>query len=291
MSSSYKSFAVVGAGAIGEHIVKSLLSHNASTIILSRKSSKSSPDFGAQVFKVDYDDVASVTSVFKDHSVDVVISTLTHAGGLPAQYPIAEAAKAAGVKLFVPSEFGFVTEGATGDPEKSFLVYKNNFAQHLKAIGLPSARFYTGGFFSYVPWLTEFNVNGKINIIKKYSGTQQITWTADQDIGGFVAHVLTTLPAKDLEFKEFRLQGQRASFVEISSLLNKEIARVDELPEGGEDNKYKVMLLEELETGFGSTGWDASIKGEGAEGAGSANKLWPGHEWITLQQFYKTESK
>ncbi|KAJ7586738.1 hypothetical protein C8J56DRAFT_1085336 [Mycena floridula] len=284
MTSSYKSFAVVGAGGIGEVIIKSLISNNASTIILSRKSSKSTPDFGAQVFKVDYDDVASVTSIFKDHAVDVVISTLSPLGGLPLQYPIAEAAKAAGVKLFAPSEFGPVTEGAIGDPEKSFQVYKFNFAQHLKAIGLPSARFYTGCFFSYVPWFTDLTVNGKVNILNRHSGTQPISWTANEDIGGFVAHVLTTLPAKDIEFKEFRIQGQRASLVEIAGLLDKEIARVDELP--GEHVQIKIMLLDEFEKGIGSTGWDSSTQREGYKLAGSANKLWPGHEWVTLQQFY-----
>ncbi|KAJ7586698.1 hypothetical protein C8J56DRAFT_945343 [Mycena floridula] len=270
MTSSYKSFAVVGAGGIGEVIIKSLISNNASTIILSRKSSKSTPDFGAQVFKVDYDDVASVTSIFKDHAVDVVISTLSPLGGLPLQYPIAEAAKAAG--------------GAIGDPEKSFQVYKFNFAQHLKAIGLPSARFYTGCFFSYVPWFTDLTVNGKVNILNRHSGTQPISWTANEDIGGFVAHVLTTLPAKDIEFKEFRIQGQRASLVEIAGLLDKEIARVDELP--GEHVQIKIMLLDEFEKGIGSTGWDSSTQREGYKLAGSANKLWPGHEWVTLQQFY-----
>ncbi|KAJ7593610.1 hypothetical protein C8J56DRAFT_924644 [Mycena floridula] len=284
MTSSYKSFAVVGAGGIGEVIIKSLISNNANTIILSRKSSKSTPDFGAQVFKVDYDDVASVTSILKDHAVDVVISTLSQLGGLPSQYPIAEAAKAAGVKLFVPSEFGTVTEGAIGDPEKSFQVSKFNFAQHLKAIGLPSARFYTGCFFSYVPWFTDLTVNGKVNILNRHSGTQPISWTANKDIGGFVAHVLTTLPAKDIKFKEFRIQGQRASLVEIAGLLDKEIARVDEL--SGEHVQLKIMLLDEFEKGFGSTGWDPSTQREDYKLAGSANKLWPGHEWVTLQQFY-----
>ncbi|KAJ7593624.1 hypothetical protein C8J56DRAFT_819763 [Mycena floridula] len=275
MTSSYKSFAVVGAGGIGEVIIKSLISKNASTIILSRKSSKSAgPDFGAKMFKVDYDDVASVTSIFKDHAVDVVISTLSQLGGLPSQYPIAEAAKAAGVKLFAPSEFGTVTEGAIGDPEKSFQVYKFNFAQHLKAIGLPSARFYTGCFFSYVPWFTDLTVNGKVNILNRHSGTQPISWTANEDIGGFVAHVV----------QGFRIQGQHASLVEIAGLLDKEIARVDELP--GEHVQIKIMLLDEFEKGFGSTGWDPSIQREGYKLAGSANKLWPGHEWVTLQQFY-----
>ncbi|KAJ7593609.1 hypothetical protein C8J56DRAFT_1120325 [Mycena floridula] len=100
----------------------------------------------------------------------------------------------------------------------------------------------------------------------------------------FVAHVLATLPAKDIEFKEFRIQGQRASLVEIAGLLDKEIACVNELP--GEHVQIKIMLLDEFEKGFGSTGWYPSIQREDYELAGSANKLWPGHKWVTLQQFY-----
>ncbi|KAJ7599289.1 hypothetical protein C8J56DRAFT_770131 [Mycena floridula] len=259
MTSSYKSFAVVGAGGIGQFIIKSLLSHNGSTIILSRKSSKST---------------MTMSRVSRPSSKTCRRCSHFHLGSLrwsPVAISIAQAAKAAGVKLFVLSEFGDVTEG------------------HLKAIGLPTARFYTGCFSSYVPWFTDLNVNGKINILKRHSGTQPITWTAEEDIGGFVAHVLMTLPAKDIEFKGFRVQGQSASLVEMAGLLRKEIARVDELP--GEHIPMKIILLDVFDTGFGSTGWDPAIQGEGDGLADSTNKLWPGHEWVTLQQLYKTESK
>jgi hypothetical protein len=47
--------------------------------------------------------------VFKEHKVDVVLSTVTTAA-TAAQKSLVDAAKLAAVKLFLPSEYGFVTE-------------------------------------------------------------------------------------------------------------------------------------------------------------------------------------
>ena len=73
--------------------------------------------------------------------VDVVISTVPLTA-LDVQPVVAEAAKEAGVKLFVPSEFGVPTEGAT----VGLFGAKANIHKQLKAIGIPYALFYTGTF-------------------------------------------------------------------------------------------------------------------------------------------------
>lgn len=78
--------------------------------------------------------------------MDVVISTLSWTA-LDLQPRIAEAAKEVGVKLFVPSEFGGpTTEGATG----GLISTKAGIREQLKAIGIPYALFYTGGFADYL---------------------------------------------------------------------------------------------------------------------------------------------
>jgi NmrA-like family len=59
---------------------------------------------------VDFTDKPALAAVFKQHKVDVLICAVP-SGGWPAQIQMAEAAKDAGVKLFVPSEFGLPTEG------------------------------------------------------------------------------------------------------------------------------------------------------------------------------------
>ena len=73
--------------------------------------------------------------------VDVVISTVAIAA-LDIQGKIVAAAKNADAKLFVPSEFGNITEGDTEGLHGT----KANIQRQLKALGLPYAAFYTGKF-------------------------------------------------------------------------------------------------------------------------------------------------
>lgn len=42
------------------------------------------------------------------------------------------------------------------------------------------------------------------------SGTAAITWTHRIDIGRYVVHVLTTLPKEKIEWRTFRMEGERA---------------------------------------------------------------------------------
>lgn len=89
--------------------------------------------------------------------VDVVISTLRD-DGLDLQKDVVRAAKVAGVKLFVPSEFGKNTLGETSDCQcfqfhrrvdtnfKTMLDLKVKAETHtlLKELALPYALFFTG---------------------------------------------------------------------------------------------------------------------------------------------------
>ena len=88
---------------------------------------------------VDYSNQESVKKALT--GVDVVISTLA-ASALDLQPGIAEVGKEVGVKLFVPSEFGGPTEGAT----EGLFGAKAKIQEQLEAIGIPYALFYTGAF-------------------------------------------------------------------------------------------------------------------------------------------------
>lgn len=92
---------------------------------------------------VDYSDKESVRSALT--GIDVVVSTIAQAA-LGLQEGIAEAAKEAGVKLFVPSEFGIPTEGSTD----GHFVEKAEIPGQLKAVGMPYALFYTGAFADFI---------------------------------------------------------------------------------------------------------------------------------------------
>jgi uncharacterized protein YbjT (DUF2867 family) len=96
---------------------------------------------------VDYNDAAAVTAALK--GVDAIVSTLGFTG-LQLQVPIAKAAKAAGVRLFAPSEFG----GATDTPNGPLAV-KHAIAEEIRALGIPTVRVFTGGFadWLWVPYV------------------------------------------------------------------------------------------------------------------------------------------
>lgn len=184
-------------------LVQALAAQGAKVFLLSRDASKLK-DVPATVktASVDYTNEAQVVNVLKENVVDVVAVTL--GGGTDTenviavvQVAIARAAKAAGVKLFVPAEFGLNAEGhAPGSlfGAKSAALGISLFLEMLELIlnvstakiqeiGIPTARVVTGVFTELVPWLTsatskpgEFVVAGK--------GDKKVSFTALADIGG-----------------------------------------------------------------------------------------------------------
>lgn len=152
----YTSFAVVGAGLIGLPVVEALSRKSVSLVVLTRPgSSPKTLPANVKVATVDLNDQAAVTKVFEEHKVEVVISTVGYPG-LASQKILADAAKATGVKLFAPSEFGMPTEGFTegvlgikNDVAGQYIaspldpvLSKELTAEHLRSIDLPSVRFY-----------------------------------------------------------------------------------------------------------------------------------------------------
>lgn len=110
--STYKSFAVVGAGpALGKYIVEALLAQNASVVVFTRpESNRTFP--GAKTVPVDYSDEAAITKHLQENKVEVLVSVVG-TEIRKVQGVLADAAKKAGVKLFVPSEFGNPSDGYT----------------------------------------------------------------------------------------------------------------------------------------------------------------------------------
>lgn len=105
---------------------------------------------GAKITTVDYGSAESLKNAIT--GADVVISTLnSDPAALQAQHQLAEQAKAAGVKLFVPSEFGNATDRE--NPEGIFAI-KQSVHRKLKELNLPYALFFTGPHsdFVFVPY-------------------------------------------------------------------------------------------------------------------------------------------
>ncbi|KIK54025.1 hypothetical protein GYMLUDRAFT_49084 [Collybiopsis luxurians FD-317 M1] len=280
-----RSVAVIGAGVIGIPIARALLStpQRPKVIVLTRLGStgKSLPD-DLSIVPVDFNDVAGLTKVVKDHSIDVIISTVAETA-LEAQYAVAEAAKAAGtVKLFVPSEWGTPTEGAKAKGESNLFAEKDKFAEYLRSIELPFTRFYTGLFFGWLLWAVGADVSESVHILGK--GETLFSTTSEADIAGFTAHVLTSLPldSPHLVNQTMRLESDRITFRDVARIYKKPIVFVAEgdlIPGNTEkERQWKTALQIEVEAGGLSTGWSrAAERDEGT--AGSTNKLWAGHVW------------
>ncbi|KAJ7771521.1 hypothetical protein B0H16DRAFT_186792 [Mycena metata] len=279
--SAYKSFAVIGAGTIGLPIVEALVARGASVVLFSRPgSTKKTIPSGVPVIEVDFTDVPALSAALREHKVDVVLSTVG-TPWLDTQKSLVEAAKLAGVKLFAPSEYGFPTEGQT----EGALGVKMQIIDQLRQLGIPTVQFYTGLFTEGIPMLTGYSEHGKIKIIG--DGEKFASFTAISDVAGFVAYVLTTLPPAQLENREFRMEGERIRMKDLGKLFNTTVEHLEPVPKEKAD--IFTMLLEVLNSGMGSTGWDVvnNREGSGADSAGSANALWPGHQWKGIKEVLK----
>jgi hypothetical protein len=117
--------------------LQALVAEGATVIVVTRPESSTNKALpaGVKVVSVVLTDVPALAAAFEEHRIEVVVSTVGHPA-LPNQKLLGDAAKQAGVKLFFPSEFGFSTIGQT----QGELALKDQFAEHLKQIGLPSAR-------------------------------------------------------------------------------------------------------------------------------------------------------
>ncbi|KAF1852136.1 isoflavone reductase family protein [Cucurbitaria berberidis CBS 394.84] len=102
---SIKNVIIIGAGGnLGPAILNAFLKESSfNTTVLSRKDSKSTFPSGVKVINADYDSASSLRDAFQGQ--DAVIS-LVGSGALGDQNKLIDASIAAGVKRFIPSEFG-----------------------------------------------------------------------------------------------------------------------------------------------------------------------------------------
>ncbi|KAH7921243.1 NAD(P)-binding protein [Leucogyrophana mollusca] len=281
--STYTSFAVAGAGSIGAPVVNALLERNVKVLVLTRSSSgsKSFPEHAnLTVAPVEYTNREATSALLREHGVEVVVSTLTFAnkGAKETQTLLADVSKEADVKLFVPSEFGLPTEGAT----EGFPAEKSQFAAYLKSIGIPSLRLYTGLFQEYIPWTGAVPETGKFHIVGK--GNTPVSFTSIPDIAGYLAHVLTTLPPSQLADVQLRIEGERLTLNEVARLYGDKVPAVHVDSITVPNSEIRNYLQGIFESGPGSSGWDLRSGKDDADLARSGNALWKGHEWSTVKQ-------
>ncbi|KAG1730317.1 hypothetical protein EDB19DRAFT_1832065 [Suillus lakei] len=261
----FKSFAIVGAGPhIGIPVVKAFLAIGTPILVIARPTSTNTSalpddDLNLKVVRADYTSASEVSAI------------------LLAQDVLADAAKEAGVKLFVPSEFGM------SPPAVGLAHEKHDFSLYAKSIGLPTLRVYNGLFPDIVPWLTALTETGKFHIVSK--GNTPGSFTAVSDVAGYVAHILTTQPPSRLLDVEVRIEGQRATLSEISALYKGSVPVVycDALPtEGVPRADVRTQRQRRFDVGRSSCGWNPETDTDDAELASKDNSLWEGHRWLTI---------
>ncbi|KAA8642910.1 hypothetical protein EYZ11_009049 [Aspergillus tanneri] len=137
-----------GTGNLGRAVLKALLDADFEVTVLSRSSQKP-VDERATIIEVDYDSLDSLTSALSDH--DIVVNTI---GRAPTEVGIRliDAAVVAGVKHFLPSEYGTDT---THEKVRKVPLCAGRVAiqEHLKKVARESSLFYTllipGAFLDY----------------------------------------------------------------------------------------------------------------------------------------------
>jgi len=136
--SAIKNVAIIGAGGnLGPAVVKALVDAGFNVTALSRIGSTSSIPSGIQVHKTDYDSPTSLAEAFKGQ--DAVVSTIA-TGALAQQQKIIDAAVKAGVKKFIPSEFGINTQNISGGVAK-ILGTKVQIQEQLKKAAAENSHF------------------------------------------------------------------------------------------------------------------------------------------------------
>ncbi|KAF7298688.1 NmrA domain-containing protein [Mycena indigotica] len=266
-------------GLIGAPIARALLANGANVVVIVRPGFRQRLALPPEIplHELECSEYEALKQLLAANRVQVVISTIS-AADVAAQHILATTAQEAGVQLFVPSEFGIVTDSV---PDFAAVI------EHLKSRNFPYTRFYVGFFIETIPAMMGLTVNSKINVVG--FGNMPCSFTSSEDVAGFVAHVLTTVPPESLANKTFRLEGDRSTLSDLAILFDTELNFVEKVP--GRMGDLWTKMQKAAECGMASTGWDVAGCGEGREEcAGCTNSLWEGHEWMKIVTFFKRQN-
>ncbi|KUF93865.1 Serine/threonine-protein phosphatase 2A activator [Phytophthora nicotianae] len=233
--STFTKFAIVGAGGVGSGVAEYLLQAKATVTILTRDDTKvelqAFKERGVSLVKVNYDNEASLKAALTGN--EVVVCTI-HAYHHSIQFAVARAAKAAGLQLFVPTEFGMADEDGPN-------VTKEKVRTQLKELELPFALFhalfiprfayhllYIIIYFIFLFSFLGYNFKeGAMTVVG--DGDAKMSIVARSDLCRFIAHVLVTAAKCSLEWSRFSVESDRMSPKEIAALAEKKLGKKMEL--------------------------------------------------------------
>ncbi|KAJ5316684.1 hypothetical protein PENANT_c016G10210 [Penicillium antarcticum] len=231
---------VGGSGNLGPAVLNQLLEAGFDVTVLSRQDSDKTFDTRAKVAKVDYESLDSLKNALAGQ--DVVVSTLG-VGPVPraTHLRLVDAAVAAGVKRFIPSEYGCDT---THPNVAKLPVFGDKVAvqEHLKKAneesGLTYSFLITGPFLDW-----GLNVGFLINLAGPVTtlydgGEQEFSTTTLADVGRGVAGIINNLA--ETENKTVYISSAVVSQKQLlalsgKSLETKSIATIDLEKQGYEE--------------------------------------------------------
>ncbi|CAE6366785.1 unnamed protein product [Rhizoctonia solani] len=264
---STKTVALAGAnGYVGKAFAKEFLVQGLDLRILTRGESINSAPLqefkskGASLHAISYDDEASILKALQ--GVDVVVSTVAGSAIVSAQVPLIKAAKAAGVKLFLPSEYGSTFEGPANP--SPVIQSKKKVIKAAQDAGLPYAALHTGAFPEYC-LIPPFGYNFAEKKVTVWGdGNAKSSWTTVHSAADWLANVLKSVPISQLENKRLLIQGNVATTNEVIKLWEQKHGaklEVDYHPTKELDDRvnasaedFLAILLQEWTSGRGELG-------------------------------------
>ncbi|KAB5582953.1 hypothetical protein GE09DRAFT_286440 [Coniochaeta sp. 2T2.1] len=179
-------------GLMSTPILSALLASNFNVTILTRQDSTATFPPEVKVIRVDYTSHSSLVSALK--GIDAVASALTHLAIAPSESALIDAAVEAGVRRFLPSEYGSDT---TNPVAATFPLYAGKVASTKKLEGLAAANpgftwtsVVTGPLLGWIAAQAFFNPREKT--AKLYDGGgREFSVATREVIGKAVVGVLT----------------------------------------------------------------------------------------------------
>lgn len=184
---AYKKVAIAGAtGNLGPHVVKELVAQGFDVTVLSRSSAPSNLPSGVKSVQVDFRSQDSLISALRGH--EAFVSNVPNHGDQPF---LIDAAIAAGVSRFIPSEFGSNIYGNTNVANLPVFAGKLKTQEYLRSKqDQISYTVITNGLFLdwglQLGWLA--NLKGTTNVFG--NGNARHSFTLLSDVGKAVAGVL-----------------------------------------------------------------------------------------------------
>ncbi|KAM0517646.1 hypothetical protein ACHAPE_004618 [Trichoderma viride] len=240
--SEVKKVIVVGAGGyLNPIVISSLQSHGFSVSVLVRDASNVVPPAGTTVHRTDYSE-SSLLLAFKGQ--DAVVNTITMPD-FEEQKKMIDVAVLAGVKRFIPAEFGIDTSKEETVEIMTFLKVKPRIIQYLRSIQdqITWTGIITGPFFDWSlrQGFFSFNVPSRTAYIHQPGyHTHRFSWSNLANVAEAVAHVLFFKNFAIVDNRYVHVRSFNASQDEISKSLISATKRMD-IARGQAHTEWKVI--------------------------------------------------